>query len=92
MRGSGFLGLHVRILAFLFLIALLLWGTSEYILSISEAVLTIAADIQQTGFLLQWLNIFILTFILALPFAFFLVIYLLFMRSIIKYRRLKEGD
>nr|WP_295973111.1 hypothetical protein [uncultured Bacillus sp.] len=82
----------MRILAFLFLIALLLWGTSEYILSISEAVLTIAADIQQTGFLLQWLNIFILTFILALPFAFFLVIYLLFMRSIIKYRRLKEGD
>lgn len=85
-RGLVVLRLLFRILLFLPIIGLLLWGTSEYILSISDNVLAILANIQQKGLMQEMPDIMILIILLAIPFLIFLVPSHLFMKSIMRRR------
>ncbi len=84
------MGLFIRIILFLLIIGLLLWGTSEYTLSISDAVLSILTNIQQKEFNQEWPDILFLILMLAIPFLIFYLVYHLFMKSIMKYIRFKE--
>ena len=90
MEGEGVLGLFIRIILFFLILGLLLWGTSEYTLSISDAVLSILTNIQYKEFTQEWPNFLFLILMLAIPFLLFYLLYHLFMKSIMKYSRFIE--
>lgn len=85
------MGLFLRITLFLLIIGLLLWGTSEYTLSISDAVLSILTNIQQKEFDREWPSILFLILLLAIPFFIFYLIYHFFVKSIMQYSNFKES-
>ena len=84
------MGLFLRITLFLLSIGLLLWGTSEYTLSISDAVLSILTNIQQKEFDQEWPNLLFLILLLAIPFFLIYLIYHFFVKFIMQYSNFKE--
>ena len=90
-EGGGVMGLFLRMILFLFVIGLLFWGTAEYALSISDAVLSTLLNIQEKDFQQEWPDIFFLILILAIPFFIFYFIYHFFIKAMMKYGETKEG-